>query len=168
MIGAVENAVGYVYKITNKQNGKVYIGATTKTVKERWKQHLAHAKYGKAENLLHSEIKRCGVDNFAIERIKTCFDIESLKRSEAHFIEEYKATDLSFGYNKAKYSHIKRPELKTGEVYKVRISDKAVTLFKDRCTIIPLFVSKLVDEYIEEMEMKKQGYVKKYVKEDGV
>ena len=32
--------MGYIYKITNNINGKVYIGKTTKTVEERWKGHL--------------------------------------------------------------------------------------------------------------------------------
>ena len=31
--------MGYIYKITNTINNKVYIGQTTQTVETRWKQH---------------------------------------------------------------------------------------------------------------------------------
>ena len=32
--------MGYIYKITNNINGKVYIGKTDFTVESRWKNHL--------------------------------------------------------------------------------------------------------------------------------
>lgn len=28
--------MGYIYKITNTQNGKIYIGQTVQSVSERW------------------------------------------------------------------------------------------------------------------------------------
>ena len=31
--------MAYIYKITNKLNGKIYIGQTSRTVQERWKEH---------------------------------------------------------------------------------------------------------------------------------
>ena len=31
--------MGYIYKITNKVNGKIYIGQTVKTVEKRFQQH---------------------------------------------------------------------------------------------------------------------------------
>lgn len=35
---------GYIYKITNKVNGKAYVGKTTDTVQVRWKEHLKDFK----------------------------------------------------------------------------------------------------------------------------
>ena len=32
--------MGVIYKITNKINGKVYIGLTTVPLKERWRNHV--------------------------------------------------------------------------------------------------------------------------------
>ncbi len=33
-----------VYKITNKVNGKMYIGITTRSLEERWGQHCLDAR----------------------------------------------------------------------------------------------------------------------------
>ena len=37
----------YIYKITCKDNGKIYIGKTHKTTKERWKRHVNEAMNSK-------------------------------------------------------------------------------------------------------------------------
>jgi len=37
--------MGFIYKITNKENGMIYIGQTTQSLKDRWRQHrkkIAH------------------------------------------------------------------------------------------------------------------------------
>lgn len=31
--------MGYIYKITNQINNKVYIGQTSRTIEKRWKDH---------------------------------------------------------------------------------------------------------------------------------
>ena len=37
----------YIYKITCKDNGKIYIGKTHKTTKERWKRRVNEAMNSK-------------------------------------------------------------------------------------------------------------------------
>ena len=32
--------MGYIYKIINDINDKIYIGQTIRTIEERWKEHL--------------------------------------------------------------------------------------------------------------------------------
>jgi predicted GIY-YIG superfamily endonuclease len=31
--------MGYIYKITNKTDGKIYVGQTIQTLEERWRNH---------------------------------------------------------------------------------------------------------------------------------
>ena len=38
---------GYIYKITNRVNNKVYIGQTRRTIEIRWKQHIKAAMLDK-------------------------------------------------------------------------------------------------------------------------
>ena len=34
--------MSFIYKITNLINNKIYIGLTTRTVENRWKEHCRH------------------------------------------------------------------------------------------------------------------------------
>ena len=49
---------GIIYKITNKVNGKVYIGQTTKSLKKRWTEHVYTNPTRKY--LLHKAIQKYG------------------------------------------------------------------------------------------------------------
>ena len=59
--------VGLIYKITNKINGKAYIGQTTKSLAERWAGHTKAAKLG-CKYALHCAIRKYGPENF-IKRV---------------------------------------------------------------------------------------------------
>ena len=64
--------MGYIYKVTSKINGKIYIGKTESSIEERWKSHLRasfnenHKDYNLA---FHRAIRKYGEDNFIIEQI---------------------------------------------------------------------------------------------------
>jgi len=73
-----------VYKITNLVNGKFYIGKTTKTINERFKQHCS----AKTTMLITKAINKYGVDNFTIEQIATANSDEELSNLEKQFINE--------------------------------------------------------------------------------
>ena len=51
---------GYIYKITNTKNNKIYIGQTTKTVSERLNKHIQEARCEangtRPSNYFHSAI----------------------------------------------------------------------------------------------------------------
>lgn len=87
---------GYIYKIVNNVNGKLYIGKTTKNIEERFQQHLQDSN--KCTYLKHA-IKKYGKERFSIEAIFACFDEESLNTSEQFFIEFFRTMNHSFGYN---------------------------------------------------------------------
>lgn len=86
-----------VYKITNKMNGMLYIGITTKSIKQRWNMHLSWAKSAKPYKL-HEAINLFGVDNFIIEQIDAAENFEKLKDLEKQYIKNFKCKYPN-GYN---------------------------------------------------------------------
>ena len=83
---------GYIYKITNKVNGKSYIGQTRYTIEFRWRQHI----HKKDNTYFHNAIKKYGVDNFIVEKLEKC-NIEDLNEREIYYIAKYNT--FKDGYN---------------------------------------------------------------------
>ena len=92
--------MSYIYKITNNINGKIYIGKTMRSIKQRWKEHLANIKKEECKNRpLYRAINKYGVENFSIEKIEECSDI-ILSDREKYWIEYYNS--FKNGYNATK------------------------------------------------------------------
>lgn len=88
---------GKVYKVTNKVvDGKVYIGATSRSLAVRASEHKSQALNG-SNSLLHKAIREYGWENFSFEIIENCDSRKELFESEAYWIRQYEAN--IFGYN---------------------------------------------------------------------
>lgn len=83
---------GFIYKITNKVNGKSYIGQTRYTVEFRWRQHQ-HKKDG---THFHLAIAKYGAENFTVETLEEC-EIAELDSREIFYIAKYDT--YNNGYN---------------------------------------------------------------------
>ena len=87
----------YIYKITNQVNGKSYIGKTLKTVEDRWKEHIEESqRVHKEHRPLYAAMKKYGIENFFIEEIESCSDLE-LSNRERYWIEYFGS--FKYGYN---------------------------------------------------------------------
>lgn len=78
----------FIYQITNKINGKRYVGKTTKSsVLDRWKSHLVDSK--KNNTKLYNAIKKYGADNFSIDVFEQTGAVsrEKLNERERYWIE---------------------------------------------------------------------------------
>lgn len=87
----------YIYKHTNKLNGKVYIGQTSQKPEYRW-NHGAGYSNGNAH--FSSAIQKYGWDNFTHEILYEGLTLEEANRIEIELITQYQATDRRYGYNK--------------------------------------------------------------------
>lgn len=90
--------MGFIYKITNKANGKVYIGQTSRTVGVRWQEHIRYSRTEKPEHCkkLYYAIKKYGEDAFSVETIEQC-DNKILSEREQYWVAYYDSCHN--GYN---------------------------------------------------------------------
>lgn len=133
--------MGCVYKITNLINQKIYIGYTTRTMAERWKQHIACAynpntKDGSYEHALKRAIRKYGVSNFSIEQLEASNDKRHLAEQEKYWIQYYNSyagSPNGHGYNltfggdggNGLYKPIYRIDISTGVIEKEFASETA-------------------------------------------
>lgn len=82
-----------VYKITCLSNGKIYVGQTTETLKQRFKRHLNY----NGDTKFYRAIKKYGKENFKIELIDTANNQKELDEKEFYWIKKLNAVEK--GYN---------------------------------------------------------------------
>lgn len=83
---------GYIYKITNLVNGKVYIGKTTyKDIKKRFTQHEYYAlvRHGGSSTTIHQAIRDFGIENFKINLECIVYAPKYLEDVEKEYIKSY-------------------------------------------------------------------------------
>lgn len=112
-----------IYKITNKLNKKIYVGAT-KNIRIRKNNHLSRLRQNKHNcKSLQLDFNKYGETNFIIEVLEVVADIKYLEIRENFWISELKANDKQYGYNKRKFCDNNK-ELKHSEETKELISKK--------------------------------------------
>lgn len=97
---------GYIYKIINDVNDKVYIGQTITTLKDRWHGHMSSALNEKRyKSALYSAMRKYGRDKFHIQEVSHYTEntkeklINILNLEEQKYIKEYKSLVSENGYN---------------------------------------------------------------------
>lgn len=89
---SVVNKFGYIYKITNKINKKIYVGKRVGTQFD--------ASYWGSGVKLRKALTEFGKENFDREIIEWCANKDILKEREKYWITALNARDPQFGYNK--------------------------------------------------------------------
>lgn len=93
--------MGYIYKITNLINNKVYIGQTSRQIEIRWSEHIRHGfnpnDKGYSRHLYRS-MRKYGLDSFSIDIIESC-DNDLMSDRETFWIKFYNSSNPDCGYN---------------------------------------------------------------------
>jgi group I intron endonuclease len=92
------NVTGYIYRVTNTVNGRIYIGQTRRTVAYRWSVHKSEA-LRRPKCYFHKAIAKHGHEVFRVEVIATAGTVSELDALECRFIAEANSADPSAGYN---------------------------------------------------------------------
>lgn len=77
-----------IYVIKNEKNGKMYVGATTTSIKKRWRYHCNDINDKRCrDRKLYSALREYGKENFSISKIETVRDDKRYER-EKYWIKE--------------------------------------------------------------------------------
>lgn len=101
---------GYIYKIVNDINNKVYIGQTSREIKYRIQEHFKKANQNNPNNkgtVLYSALLKYGEENFSIYEVEKFIDntkeglIKQLNIAEINYIQYFNCL-APYGYNVSK------------------------------------------------------------------
>lgn len=88
---------GFIYKITNDINDKVYIGKTLSSIEKRFQEHKHDSTRGRMEKRpLYNAMNKYGCEHFQVELVEEA-PIEELSDREKYWIEYYGS--FKNGYN---------------------------------------------------------------------
>lgn len=88
---------GYIYKIVNLVNNKMYVGQTTQSIKRRFKKHISSSN-GEDNTYIHNAIKKYGANKFVIYEIDSAKNQNELNNKEIYWIKKLN-TKIPNGYN---------------------------------------------------------------------
>ena len=89
-----------IYKITNIQNNKVYIGQTNESIKKRFSRHMGYQAL-EHDTKFYRAVRKYGRENFIIEQIDVADNQEELDTKEVYWIRFYDS--VNNGYNSNDY-----------------------------------------------------------------
>jgi group I intron endonuclease len=93
------NRIHFLYRITNKENNKIYIGQTVEPTK-RWYQHRRDAANPTPTMTIGHAIKKYGAENFEYEIIATCKSQDNANELETLLVSQYSShVSTGKGYN---------------------------------------------------------------------
>ena len=86
-----------IYKLTNLTNGKLYIGQTINTWKQRKRAYNASIEHKDNKQRIVKALRKYGWDGFKVEIIDKASTIEELNKLEEHYIKVLNT--IEEGYN---------------------------------------------------------------------
>jgi group I intron endonuclease len=122
---------GKIYKITNKENGLIYVGCTINPLEKRFYEHLYRCFNTDYKSKLYNSIKKYGANNFMIELIEEC-DLNVIYETEKKYIKEldsyHNGLNSTFGGEGCLgYVHSSEMKIKISEAIKNGNSHKGKT-----------------------------------------
>lgn len=99
-----------IYKVTNTNNGKVYIGSTKDSIETRKKDHIKKAS-SNASTKFYDAISTLPIGAFTWEQIDTAPATDELAQKEKNYIVEYNSkeegynSDSGGGFKKSVYQY---------------------------------------------------------------
>ena len=151
--------MGYIYKIINLINNKIYIGQTTRNIQIRLREHISKAYDNKDKLYLHSAIRKYGEENFIIETIEQ-IDDSILDDREQYWIKYYNSNNKEIGYNLTN-GGAGNQKTDWSLLYKLWDEGLSIKRISEVLQISPSSITKVLKYYqnYDEKESLKRGYL---------
>jgi group I intron endonuclease len=93
------NIYGHIYLITNIVNGKVYVGQTVLSQKEKINEYRSSASRKRKDRPIILAMNKYGFDSFIFEFIDSAYSQSELDEKERLYIASHDSTRKKIGYN---------------------------------------------------------------------
>lgn len=128
-----------IYKYTNKQNNKVYIGRSTDITKRRW----AHLNQPSPYSYFDQELHKLGEEAFTFEVIEEC-EPQELQEREKYWIKYYESySSKEKGYNLTRGGE----EYKSEENPWAKLTEKEVLEIIEKLKNTKLSIQEIARQY---------------------
>ncbi len=97
---------GRIYKLTDKTNGKIYIGQGKQSLALILSHLKSKAKKSEKYGGVYEAIRENGIENFTLEEIVSASSSEELDNLQRHWIIFYDSRNPEIGYNSSKGSKL--------------------------------------------------------------
>lgn len=164
----------YIYKITNKVNGKIYIG--------KHSTDKLNDGYMGSGVLIKKAIQKYGIENFTKDCLAFCDTEEKLNWLECFYIKKYNAKECGYNlsdggegpsgcsWNKGKHNVYTQETLLKMSMAQQKIKPKKLSK-EELITLINLFeqkptVNEITNKYLETLDEEADDYNDKYVSKE--
>ena len=164
----------YIYKITNKINGKIYIG--------KHSTDNLNDEYMGSGVLIKKAEQKYGIENFTKEYLAFCDNEETLNWLERFYIKKYNAKECGYNlsdggegpsgcsWNKGKHNVYTQETLLKMSMAQQKIKPKRLSK-EELITLINSFeqkptVNEITDKYLKTLDEEADDYNDKYVSKE--
>lgn len=135
----IENLICGIYKITNKINGKYYIGSS-KNIQLNWIIHTLNY-INKEQHPLYEEMNQYGINNFDFSILEICPE-KLLEKNLRHYQTIFQTDNID-------YNHFEPPYLKNAEkILRPNIEIKNYEIINKLIPPLSMEYDKIKNEYI--------------------
>ncbi|MEG1565841.1 MAG: NUMOD3 domain-containing DNA-binding protein [Bacilli bacterium] len=146
--------IGYIYKTTNKINGKIYVG-------QKKSERFLGNKYLGSGKVITNAVKHYGNDNFTVEMLEEINSVEDLDNREIYWIKELNATNREIGYNISEGGKVNRTMVgENNPFYGKHHSEKTIKRWSEIRKGLKGYPHKMSEESKIKISIKNKGRIK--------